>query len=149
MDNIKIAKKNADTNEVKAAAILAKANSFIEKLPDGYDTIVGEGGLSLSGGQIRRIALARAFLSEARIILLDEPMEGLDIENELAISEALLELSKERTIIVVAHKLTTTINFDKVVLLDQGKVVECDNPTELIKKNGEYARLLRTYRGMM
>ena len=149
MDNIKIAKKNADTNEVKAAAILAKANSFIEKLPDGYDTIVGEGGLSLSGGQIRRIALARAFLSEARIILLDEPMEGLDIENELAISEALLELSKERTIIVVAHKLTTTINFDKVVLLNQGRVVECDTPAELLKNNGEYARLVKAYRGIM
>lgn len=148
-DNIKIAKKNADIKEVKLAAILAKANDFIEKLPLGYDTIVGEGGLSLSGGQIRRIALARAFLSDARVILLDEPMEGLDIENELAISESLLELSKDRTIVVVAHKLTTTINFDKVVLLDQGKVVECDNPTELIKKNGEYARLLRTYRGMM
>ena len=148
LDNIKIANKSADFEAVRTAVQLADATAFIENLPQGYDTVVGEGGVALSGGQIRRISLARAFLSKAKIILLDEPMEGLDIETELAILKSLEKLSVQKTIIVVSHKLNMTVNFDKVILLSEGAVIECGTPAELIKGKSYYAKLLQAYRGI-
>lgn len=140
-ENIAYGKIGATKDEVIKAAKLANADDFIRKLPDGYDTMVGERGVKLSGGQRQRIAIARAILKDAPILVLDEATSALDSESEAAIQEALTNLMKNRTSIVVAHRLSTIAGLDQIVVLNDGKIVEQGTHRELLKKGGEYAKL--------
>ncbi len=139
--NIAYGKTGATESEIVAAAEAAFADSFIRQLPQGYDTAVGENGLKLSGGQRQRIAIARAMLRNAPILLLDEATSALDNEAERAVQEALRRLQQGRTTIVVAHRLSTIVDADSIVVLQQGRVVEQGTHAELLQRNGAYARL--------
>jgi ATP-binding cassette subfamily B protein len=141
LENIAYGKPDATEEEIKKAAKLANADEFIKKLPEGYQTMVGERGIKLSGGQRQRIAIARAILKDAPILVLDEATSALDSESEALIQEALNNLMKGRTSIVVAHRLSTIAGLDEIVVLDDGKIVEQGNHHALLSKNGEYARL--------
>lgn len=141
LENIAYGKPDATEEEIKKAAKLANADEFIKKLPEGYQTMVGERGIKLSGGQRQRIAIARAILKDAPILVLDEATSALDSESEALIQEALNNLMKGRTSIVVAHRLSTIAGLDEIVVLDDGKIVEQGNHHALLNKNGEYARL--------
>ncbi len=141
MENIAYGNPDATLTEVKAAAKLAYADSFIEKLPQKYDTIVGERGVKLSGGQRQRIAIARAILKDAPILILDEATSALDSESELFIQRALSRLMKKRTAIVIAHRLSTIQKMDRIIVLDDGVIAEDGTHQKLIKKNGLYAKL--------
>ncbi len=140
-ENIAYAKPNATREEVERAAKLANAHDFIKDLPDGYETLVGERGIKLSGGQRQRIAIARAILKDAPILVLDEATSALDSESESLIQDALTKLMKGRTSIVVAHRLSTIASLDRIIVLDNGKIVEQGSHAELLKKGGEYEKL--------
>ena len=140
-DNIAYGKPGASKEEVLKAAKLANADEFIQKLPDGYETMVGERGMKLSGGQRQRIAIARAILKDAPILVLDEATSALDSESEALIQEALGNLMKGRTSMVVAHRLSTIAGLDKIVVLDDGKIVEQGTHAELLTQGGEYQKL--------
>ena len=140
-ENIAYGRPGATDEEVYEAARLANADEFIVELPDGYDTLVGERGVKLSGGQRQRIAIARAILKDAPILVLDEATSALDSESEALIQEALKNLMKNRTSIVVAHRLSTIAGLDTIVVLSEGKIVEQGSHHELLKKGGEYAKL--------
>lgn len=139
--NIAYGKPSASPEEIEAAAIAAFADSFIRSLPQGYDTVVGEHGVKLSGGQRQRIAIARAMLRNAPILLLDEATSALDNESERAVQTALKRLQEGRTTIVVAHRLTTIVDADQIVVLDHGALVEQGTHKELLAREGVYARL--------
>ena len=141
-DNIKIGKKNATDEEVIKAAKIARCYDFIDKMPEGIDTIIGENGQRLSGGERQRISIARAILKDAPIILLDEATASLDVENESLIQEALSELIKEKTVIVIAHRLRTIRNANKIVLLNAGKIEAVGTDEELCKSSGFYKAML-------
>lgn len=141
--NIRFGRSDATREEIKEAARLACCHDFIMKLPNGYDTMVGEGGSTLSGGEKQRISIARAILKNAPIILLDEATASLDPENEAEIQKAIDRLVRGRTVIVVAHRLKTVQHADQVVVLDHGQVVEQGCHDELLLSNGLYARLWR------
>lgn len=141
-DNIKIGKKNATDEEIKRAAKIARCDDFINKMPNGIDTIIGENGQRLSGGERQRISIARAILKDAPIILLDEATASLDVENESLIQEALSELIKEKTVIVIAHRLRTIRNADKIVLLNAGKIEAVGTDSELCKSSEFYKAML-------
>lgn len=140
-DNIAYGKPDASTTEILDAAKKAHALEFIEKLPDGLDTTVGERGVKLSGGQRQRIAIARAILKNAPILVLDEATSALDSESEKLIQDSLDELMKGRTSIVIAHRLSTIAKLDRIIVLDGGKVVEDGSHSELLANNGIYANL--------
>lgn len=140
-DNIAYGKPGAKKEEVLKAAKLANADEFITKLPDGYETMVGERGIKLSGGQRQRIAIARAILKDAPILVLDEATSALDSESEALIQEALNNLMKGRTSIVVAHRLSTIAGLDEIVVLNDGKIVEQGTHAELLARGGEYQKL--------
>ena len=140
-ENIAYGKMDATREEVIRAAKLANADEFIRELPNGYDTLVGERGVKLSGGQRQRVAIARAILKDAPILVLDEATSALDSESEALIQEALKNLMKNRTSIVVAHRLSTIAGLDTIVVLSEGKIVEQGSHQELLKKGGEYAKL--------
>lgn len=140
-DNIAYGRPGAKKEEVLKAAKLANADEFIAKLPDGYETMVGERGVKLSGGQRQRIAIARAILKDAPILVLDEATSALDSESEALIQEALNNLMKGRTSIVVAHRLSTIAGLDKIVVLNDGKIVEQGTHAELLARGGEYQKL--------
>lgn len=139
--NIGYGKKGAYQDEIIKAAIAAEADDFIRRLPQGYDTRLGEEGLKLSGGQRQRIAIARAILRNAPILLLDEATSALDNEAERAIQATLAELQKGRTTLVIAHRLSTVQNADQILVLEDGKIVERGRHNDLIQKSGVYARI--------
>ena len=140
-DNIRYGRLEATDKEIKAVAKMANAHEFIEKLPKGYETLVGERGTKLSGGQRQRIAIARAMLKNAPILLLDEATSALDSESEILIQDALWKLMEGRTAIVIAHRLSTIQKMDRIVVLDEGQIVEHGSHKELLAKKGTYAKL--------
>ena len=142
MENIRYGKPEASDDMVMAAAIAARCG-FIEKLPHGFDTIVGAHGIKLSGGQRQRLAIARAFLKDAPLLLLDEATSSLDAESEEAIREALGRLMRGRTVIAIAHRLSTIRSFDRIVVLHDGRVAEDGAPDSLMRRDGPYQRLVR------
>jgi subfamily B ATP-binding cassette protein MsbA len=141
--NIALGKPGASLGEIKAAARNAAAHDFIEAMPEGYDTSVGEGGLKLSGGQRQRVAIARAMLRNAPILLLDEATSALDSESERQVQEALSRLMAGRTTIVIAHRLSTVVDADRIYVLDKGQVAQSGTHAELMAANGLYASLYR------
>jgi ATP-binding cassette subfamily B protein len=143
MENIRYARPDARDNEVLAAASAARCLDFIEALPDGMATIVGDRGMKLSGGQRQRIAIARAFLKDAALLLLDEATSALDSESEEAIRESLRRLMRERTVIAIAHRLSTVREFDRIIVLNAGRVVQDGPPDHLIQREGLYRDLAR------
>lgn len=142
-ENIRIGKKDATDEEVVAAARLANCEEFVNKLPDGYDSMIGENGCELSGGERQRISIARAFLKDAPIILLDEATASLDVENETLIQSALSRLIKDKTVIVIAHRMRTVSGADKVIVLSGGSVAEQGKPNELIKNGKIYPHMVK------
>ncbi|WP_245842132.1 MULTISPECIES: ABC transporter ATP-binding protein [Sphingomonas] len=142
MENIRFAKPDASDEDVHRAAEAAGCDDFIRRLPHGYDSIVGERGTNLSGGQRQRIGIARAFLKNARIVLLDEATSALDSESELEVQNGLEALIENRTVIAVAHRLSTIAHFDRVVVIDQGRVVEDGPPQQLLRNRGGAFRQL-------
>ena len=140
--NIKIGSRDATDEKIKEVAKIARCDEFIEKLPDGYDTIIGENGALLSGGQRQRISIARALLKDAPIILLDEATSFLDVENESEIQKAISALIKNKTVIVIAHRMRTIANADKIIVLDKGAIIEEGSPNELLENNGLFAKMV-------
>ena len=140
-NNIKMGKETATREEVIDAAKKASCHDFIMALPEGYDTMVGEGGSTLSGGEKQRISIARALLKDAPIVLLDEATASLDPENEVLIQAAISELVNEKTVIIVAHRLQSIYNADQIIVLEDGRVAESGKHDELIQKAGKYAHL--------
>ena len=142
-ENIRLGKKDATDEEVLAAAKAARCDEFVERLPNGYDTMIGENGSRLSGGERQRISIARALLKDAPIVLLDEATASLDVENETQVQAALSELLQDKTVLVIAHRMRTVDNADKIVVLEGGRVAEQGSPAELREKpEGKYRRML-------
>lgn len=144
MENIRIGKMDATDEEVIAAAKLAHCDEFAEKLADGWNTMIGENGSELSGGERQRISIARAFLKDAPIILLDEATASLDVDNETMIQESLSRLIKDKTVMIIAHRMRTVADADKIVVLKDGMVAESGSPAELEKQGGIYANMVKT-----
>ena len=141
MDNIRLGNKNATDDEVIKAAKLANCDSFVSNLPNGYMTTIGENGKLLSGGEKQRISIARAIIKDAPIVLLDEVTSALDIQNENLIQKAVSHITKNKTVIVIAHKLNTIKDCDNILVFDKGKIVEQGTHEELLKQNGYYKKL--------
>jgi ATP-binding cassette subfamily C protein CydD len=144
-ENIRLARPDAEMAEVKHAAQLAQAHAFIQSLPQGYETQVGEGGQGLSGGQIQRIALARAFLKDAPVVILDEATAHLDLKSEQLIQQAIETLAQGRTLIMVAHRLRSVARAPRILVFDQGRLVEQGDHLSLLEKQGTYTRLAAAY----
>lgn len=142
LENIRVGRKDASDEEVMNAAKLAECDEFVEKLPEGYNTIIGENGELLSGGQRQRISIARALLKDANVILLDEATSFLDVENESKIQKALSALIKDKTVIIIAHRMRTIANADKIIVLDEGKIIENGAPEELIAQDGLFKKMV-------
>lgn len=143
MENIRVGRKNATDEEVVQAAKAANCHEFIEKLPDGYQTVIGENGSTLSGGECQRLSIARALLKNAPVILLDEATASLDVDNETKIQEAITRLVQGKTVLIIAHRLRTVESADKIVVLDGGVVAESGTHNELMQKNGLYHKLVK------
>ena len=143
MENIRLGKKDATDEEVIAAAKLANVDSFVEKLPDKWNSRIGENGCELSGGERQRISIARAFLKDAPIILLDEATASLDVENETAIQVALSRLIKNKTVLIIAHRMRTVSGADKIVVLKDGRVEEEGTPAALMQKEGIFSHMVK------
>ena len=144
MENIRIGKMDATDEEVLAAARLAHCDEFAEKLSDGWHTMIGENGSELSGGERQRISIARAFLKDAPIILLDEATASLDVDNETMIQESLSRLIQDKTVLIIAHRMRTVAEADQIVVLKDGTVAESGGPAELEQKDGIYANMVKT-----
>ena len=142
LENIRVGRKDATDDEVLQAAKLAECDEFVQKLPEGYDTVIGENGELLSGGQRQRISIARALLKDANVILLDEATSFLDVENESKIQKALSALIKNKTVIIIAHRLRTIANADNIIVLDDGKIAEKGSPDELIANDGLFKKMV-------
>lgn len=147
MENIRLGRGNATDEEVMAAARAAQCEEFIQRLPHGYQTNIGENGSALSGGERQRISIARALLKDAPIVLLDEATASMDAESETLVQDALSVLLKDKTVMVIAHRMRTVANADKIVVLDDGKVSETGTPAELMEKGGLYAHLVELQQG--
>ena len=143
LENIRIGNKDATDEEVLAAARLANVDEFAEKLPDKWNTNIGENGCELSGGERQRISIARAFLKNAPVILLDEATASLDVENETLIQTALSRLIKDKTVLVIAHRMRTVAGADKIVVLSDGMVAEEGDPDTLLRQDGIYTRMVK------
>ncbi len=139
--NIKIGKKDASRDEVIAAAKAANCDDFVSRMPDGYDTVIGENGSTLSGGERQRISIARAILKDAPVIILDEATAALDPENEVEIQQALSLLTRDKTTLVIAHRLRTVTGSDQIIVLDKGRVAEQGSHRQLMENTGIYARM--------
>ncbi|MGP1434748.1 MAG: ABC transporter ATP-binding protein [Catonella sp.] len=141
-DNIRVGKKNATDEEILRAAKVARCDEFIKRMPEGIDTVIGENGERLSGGERQRLSIARAILKDAPVILLDEATASLDVENESLIQEALSELIKQKTVIIIAHRMRTIRSVDKIVLLNEGKIEAVGNDKELYEKSEMYRNMV-------
>lgn len=141
LENLRYGRPDASDEEVRHAADVARCTEFIHQLPDGFDTVVGERGTKLSGGQRQRLAIARAFLRQSPIVLLDEATSSLDTESEQSIQVALSRLSEGRTVIAIAHRLSTLNSFDRIVVLERGRIIEDGSPGDLLRRNGPYGRM--------
>lgn len=141
-NNIRFGKPNAAIEEVMEAAKKARCHDFIMALPEGYDTMIGEGGASISGGERQRITIARAIMKDSPIIILDEATANVDPENEVQLTEAIEELTKNKTIIMIAHRLKTVRHADQILVLDGGKIVQQGKHEELMKQEGIYRSLV-------
>ena len=149
LENIRIGRKDATDEEVIAAAKLAHVDVFAERLPEGWNSLIGENGSELSGGERQRISIARAFLKDAPIILLDEATASLDVENETFIQESLSRLVKDKTVIIIAHRMRTVAGADKIVVLKDGKVDECGTPFDLTLSGGFYKKMQDLQQGAL
>jgi ATP-binding cassette subfamily C protein CydD len=154
-DNIRLGAMNAADEAIKKAAELANAAEFIESFTDGYETMIGEKGEGLSGGQIQRIALARAFLKDAPVLILDEATANLDKTSEKLIQKSIKRLSKGKTVITIAHQLNTIKDADKIVVMDKGRVIEVGTHQKLLSSNHSsqtsvtnYKKMLAVFEGM-
>jgi ATP-binding cassette subfamily B protein/subfamily B ATP-binding cassette protein MsbA len=143
-ENIAYGRPEASAADVERAAALAQLDSFVARLPEGLDTVVGEGGATLSSGEQLRVTIARAILRDARILILDEPTAALDVETEARVMAGLENLMTGRTTFVIAHRLSTVRRADLVLVLDQGQIVESGSFAELVQRGGHFARLYRT-----
>lgn len=141
MENIRVGRKNASDEDVIAAAQAAHCREFIEKLPDGYQTVIGENGSTLSSGECQRLSIARALLKDAPVILLDEATASLDVDNETEIQEAITRLIKGKTVLIIAHRMRTVENADRIVVLDGGVVAESGTHEKLMQANGLYRKM--------
>ncbi len=142
MENIRLGRESATDEEVKEAARLANCMDFIEKLPDGFNTLIGENGAELSGGERQRISIARAFLKDAPVLILDEISASLDVDNEKKIQDSLNKLIKDKTVIIISHRLKSIENVNKIVVIDEGVVETSGNHDELIKDSKVYKNLI-------
>lgn len=142
MENIRVGRKDATDEDVMAAAKAAHCHEFIEKLPNGYQTVIGENSSTLSGGECQRLSIARALLKDAPMILLDEATASLDVDNETEIQEAITHLVKGKTVLIIAHRMRTVENAGKIVVLDGGTVAGSGTHEELMQKNDLYRRLV-------
>ena len=143
MENIRLGRKDATDEEVLAAAKLANVDEIVAKMPDGYETLIGENGSKLSGGERQRISIARAFLKDAPIILLDEISASLDVENEMDIQKSINKLIENKTVIIISHRMKSIENADKIVVMDDGKVVSAGKHDELMKSSKLYGDMVR------
>ncbi len=142
MENIRLGRRSASDEEVIAAAKAAQCDEFVQKMQQGYQTVIGENGSTLSGGERQRISIARALLKDAPVILLDEATASLDVENETAVQKALSGLIRNKTVLIIAHRMRTVMGADKVVVLSEGKVTETGTPDELLHKGGTFRRMV-------
>ena len=143
MENIRIGRQNATDEEVLKAAKAARCEEFVSNLPEGYHSMIGENGCTLSGGERQRISIARAILKDAPVIILDEATASMDVENESMVQEALSELLRNKTVLVIAHHMRTIAGADKIVVLENGRVAEQGNPEELMKNGGIFSNMAR------
>ena len=141
LENIRYGLPDASDEEVKSAGLIAEASQFIEDLPDGWSTLVGEGGHRLSGGQRQRLAIARAVLKDAPVLILDEATSAVDNETEAALQRSISKVSIDRTAIIIAHRLSTVRQADRILVLDKGNVIEDGTHEELVQLEGAYARM--------
>ena len=142
MENIRLGRRGATDEEVLEAAKAAQCDEFIRKLPQGYQTVIGENGSTLSGGERQRISIARALLKDAPVVLLDEATASLDVENESAVQTALARLLQGKTVLVIAHRMRTVAGADHIVVLENGHVAEQGTPAELMERGGLYRRMV-------
>jgi ATP-binding cassette subfamily B protein len=142
-DNIRVGKRDATDEEIIRVAKLAQCDEFVSKMPQGYNTIIGENGDTLSGGERQRISIARALLKNAPIVLLDEATASLDVENETKIQAGISELIRNKTVLIIAHRMRTVANADKIVVLANGTVAESGSPETLKLQNGVFAHMLK------
>ena len=142
MENIRLGRKGATDEEVLAAAKAAQCDSFVSRLPEGYRTMIGENGATLSGGERQRISIARALLKDAPVILLDEATASLDVENETAVQKAISELVRDKTVLIIAHRMRTVAGADRIVVLEKGKVSQQGSPVELMEQGGLYRHMV-------
>tara|TARA_B100001778_G_scaffold323046_1_gene315964 strand:- start:315 stop:2096 length:1782 start_codon:yes stop_codon:yes gene_type:complete len=149
LENIRYGKPEADDVEVKQSAVIAEASEFIEKLPNGWETMIGEGGHRLSGGQRQRLAIARAVLKDAPLMILDEATSAVDNETEAALQRSIEKVSKDRTTIIIAHRLSTIRNSDRIIVLDNGVIMEDGSHEDLISKKGIYNRMWSVQTGVL
>ena len=143
LENIRIGKRGATDEEVLKAAKEANCDEFVQKLPNGYNTVIGENGCHLSGGERQRLSIARALLKDAPVILLDEATASLDVENETEIQEAISKLIKDKTVLIIAHRMRTVTNADKIVVLKDGVVAEQGTPNELVNSNRIFKEMVQ------
>lgn len=147
-ENIRLAKPGASDAQMREAARAAGAAAFIEALPQGYETLLGEHGQGLSGGQIRRIALARTILKDADLVILDEPDASLDAQTAALVGQAIARLAREKAVLIIAHRLESVMAADKIALIEHGRILECGTHAALLARNGAYARALAAYQGI-
>jgi ATP-binding cassette subfamily B protein len=149
MENIRYGKPDASDEDVKGAGLIAEASAFIDELPDGWETLVGEGGHRLSGGQRQRLAIARAILKDAPILILDEATSAVDNETEAALQRSISKVSQNRTAVIIAHRLSTIRNADRILVLENGNIIEDGTHEELVSQNGVYARMWAVQTGII